>query len=120
MILDERGGPWLLSPEHFDNDPNAQNAVVHIDRQSHVVEYTPPYWYLAHFSRFVRPGAVRTGSVRTGAPATLSAIAFLNVDASRVLELVNTAGSSHPVQVRWQGRQLVTSLPAHSISTLRW
>jgi O-glycosyl hydrolase len=120
MILDESGGPWLVSPEHFDNGPNAQNAVVHIDRRTHAVTYPPLYWYLAHFSRFVRPGAVRTGCVATGAPPTLSAISFLNVDASRVLVLVNRAPGAQPVQVRWMGRQLVTSLPAHSISTLVW
>jgi glucosylceramidase len=120
MILDENGGPWLVSPAHFDNDPNAQNAVLHIDRRTHVVTYTPLYWYLAHFSRFVRPGASRVGIAVTGGPPGLQAIAFENLDGRRVLELVNGRPSALPVHVRWQGRQLATTLAAHSISTLVW
>jgi len=62
MILDEKGGPWLVSKIHGDPEDNAQHPVVIIDRHTHEVTYTGLYYYLAHFSKFVRPGAVRVGT----------------------------------------------------------
>ena len=59
MIMDEKGGPWLVSVAHGDPDPNAQHPVVVINRQTHEVSYTGLYYYLAHFSKFVRPGDLR-------------------------------------------------------------
>ena len=58
-ILDETGGPWAVSPVHGNPDPNIQHPVVIIHKKTHEVTYTGTYWYLAHFSKFVRPGAVR-------------------------------------------------------------
>ncbi len=40
MILDEKGGPWLVSEAHEDPDPNEQQAVVHVDRGTKKVSYT--------------------------------------------------------------------------------
>src|SRR5256885_16584921 len=59
MILDEKGGPWSVSYVHGNPDPNVQHPVVIIDRQTKKVTYTGLYYYLAHFSKFVRPGALR-------------------------------------------------------------
>ena len=64
MILDENGGPWLVSPVHGDPEKNAQHPVVIVDRNKKEVTYTALYYYLAHFSKFVRPGAVRVGTDR--------------------------------------------------------
>jgi glucosylceramidase len=55
MILDEKGGPWLVSPIHGNPDPNVQHPVVIVDRHTKKVTYTGLYYYLAHFSKFVRP-----------------------------------------------------------------
>ena len=63
MILDEKGGPWLVSPIHGNPDPNIQHALVHIDRATKQVTYSGAYYFLAHFSKFVRPGAVRVATV---------------------------------------------------------
>ena len=61
MILDEKGGPWSVSYVHGNPDPNIQHPVVIIDREKMKVMYTGLYYYLTHFSKFVRPGAVRVG-----------------------------------------------------------
>src|SRR5262245_18607536 len=74
MILDEKGGPWLVSPAHEDPNPNVQHPVVIVDRQKRKVTYTGLYFYLAHFSRFVRPGSIRVATL--GAAAGLRCIAF--------------------------------------------
>jgi glucosylceramidase len=59
VILDETGGPWAVSLVHCNPDPNAQHPVVIINKTTHEITYTGLYYYLAHFSKFVRPGAVR-------------------------------------------------------------
>jgi glucosylceramidase len=117
MILDETGGPWLVSPEHEDGDPNSQSAVVHIDRRTHEVTYTPLYYYLSHFSRFVRPGSVRIGDEVAGDGVT--SVAFRRPDGAIVTELVNSGGET-TVRVGWRGLSLGYTLPGRSITTLVW
>lgn len=120
MILNEEGGPWLVSPIHADGDPNAQESVVVIDRDTHEVTYTGLYYYLAHFSKFVRPGATRIDTRVSAAPSGLRAISFQNADGSLVSELVNSASEPVTVQVNWHDRSLSVTLPAVSITTLQW
>ena len=53
MVLDRRGGPnwfenWCVAPVIVDPDQDE-------------VYFTPLYYTLAHFSRYIRPGAVRIG-----------------------------------------------------------
>ena len=53
MVLDRQGGPnwannWCIAP-------------VIVDQAQDEVYFTPLYYTLAHFSRFIRPGATRIG-----------------------------------------------------------
>ncbi len=118
-ILNELGGPWLVSPLHNDAESNPQESMVVIDRAKHTVAYTGLYYYLAHFSKFVRPGATRIETTAS-APQGLRAISFQNADHTLVTELVNSNGDPADVQVDWHSQSLTTTLPALSITTLRW
>lgn len=118
-ILDESGGPWLVSPIHSDPDPNAQDSVVVIDSENHTVTYTGLYYYLAHFSKFVRPGAHRIGTSPSPADG-VRAISFQNEDASLVTELLNSGDAAAEVQLNWHGLSLQLTLPPTSITTLQW
>jgi O-glycosyl hydrolase len=118
MILDQDGGPWLISLEHEDAEVNPQSAMVHINTETHEVVYTPLYYYLSHFSRFIRPGAVRIGTiVQSGQP--VRADSFRNRDGSMVTDLINS-GEATTTTVRWRARSFQVTLPAQSITTLRW
>ena len=118
-ILDRSGGPWLVSPVHGDPEQNAQESVVVVDRDRHTVTYTGLYYYLAHFSKFVRPGATRI-QTNAAVPDGLRAVAFVNGDGSVVAELLNSGGDAADVQLDWRGRSLGLTLPAVSITTLQW
>jgi glucosylceramidase len=118
-ILDEEGGPWLVSPVHGDPDGNAQNSVVVIDKTTHQVTYTGLYYYLAHFSKYVRPGAHRISTSASTADG-VRAISFENPDGTLVTELINSGGSPVEAQVDWHGRSLALTLAPTSISTLTW
>jgi glucosylceramidase len=117
-ILNEQGGPWLNSPVHGDPDPNSQNSVVVIDSNDHTVTYTGLYYYLAHFSKFVRPGARRIAT--TGAAEEVRAVSFQNANGSRVSELINSRADPVEVQLDWHGLSLVLTLPGTSITTVQW
>jgi glucosylceramidase len=118
MILNEKGGPWLVSKIHGDPDPNIQHPVVIIDRATGRVAYTGLYYYLAHFSKFVRPGAVRIAC--SGSADGARCIAFLAPDGNVVTQLLNSRKSDAPVTLRWRERAIALTLPALSISTVIW
>ncbi len=118
-ILNEQGGPWLVSPIHNDARSNPQESIVVIDHTKHTVAYTGLYYHLAHFSKFVRPGAVRVETTAS-APPGLRAISFQNADRTLVTELVNSNGDPADVLVDWHGQSLMVTVPAVSITTLQW
>ena len=118
MILDEKGGPWLVSPIHGNPDPNAQHPVVIVDRHTKKVTYTGLYYYLAHFSKFVRPGAVRIET--TGTQKQIRCVAFRSSDGSLVAQVINRRKSATGVRLDWRNRSLSLSLPAVSITTCTW
>jgi len=118
MILDEKGGPWLVSPIHGNPDPNIQHPVVIINRQTKQVTYTGLYYYLAHFARFVRPGSMRIKS--TGSQTAVRCIAFERPDGNVVAQLINSGRESASTRLVYAGRQLDLTLPAISITTCIW
>jgi glucosylceramidase len=119
MILNENGGPWLVSPVHIDGDYNQQEPMIIINSVDHSVYYTGLYYYLAHFSKFVRPRAVRI-STDGLAVEGVRVISFRNADGTLVSELLNNQSADRDVQLNWRDRSLSLTLPAISITTLTW
>lgn len=117
MILDQDGGPWLTSPIHGDPDPNRQHCVVIVDRNTKEVTYTGLYYYLAHFSKFIRPGAYRINC--TGGSPLLNFAAFQNDDGTIVLNVINN-GEETDCKISWSNKMAVQRLKAHSITTIKW
>jgi glucosylceramidase len=118
MILDEKGGPWAISPVHGNPDPNVQHPVVIINRQTKQVTYTGLYYYLAHFSKFVRPGAVRIET--SGNVKGVRCVAFKTPAGGMVAQLINSRKADTEVGLEAGGRSLQVALPAISITTLQW
>jgi glucosylceramidase len=118
MILDEKGGPWAISPVHGNPDPNVQHPVVIINRQTKQVTYTGLYYYLAHFSKFVRPGAVRIET--SGNVKGVRCVAFKTPAGGMVAQLVNSRKADTEVGLEAGGRSLQVALPAIAITTLQW
>jgi O-glycosyl hydrolase len=118
MVLDQNGGPWLVSPIHGNPDPNVQHPLVVINRNSKQVSYTAAYYYLAHFSKFVRPGAVRVATV--GTESGVRCVAFRTPEGGLVAQFLNSRKEPAKVSVEARGRALALTLPALSISTALW
>lgn len=115
MVLDQTGGP-------FSNLSDAQEPLVIVDTSgaNATVSYMPKYYHLAHFSKFVRPGAYRIGTTGGANGDGLSSVAFKNPDGSEVLEVVNTSGSSRAITVGEQGNAFTQTVAAHSTNTFTW
>ena len=117
-ILDETGGPWAVSPVHGNPDPNAQHPVVIINKTTHEITYTGTYWYLAHFSKFVRPGAVRVET--TGKAKGVRVMTFRTDEGGHVAQVLNSLKESTEVNLESKGKMLHLTLPARSITTAAW
>jgi len=108
ILLDERGGPNHVGNFCF--------APVHADTRTGELTFTPSFWYLGHFSKFIRPGAHRVEAATSR--STLAATSFTNPDGSLATVVMNA--TDQPVTYRFfVGRnEASVAIPAHAIQTL--
>jgi glucosylceramidase len=74
------------------------------------------YYYLGHFSKFIRPGARRIISSSTD--DDLLTTAFLNQDGTMAVIVMNCSDTEQPFYLSLGGKAAQTSSPPHSIITL--
>ncbi|HEX4849694.1 MAG TPA: glycoside hydrolase family 30 protein [Puia sp.] len=117
VILDEQGGPWMISEIHGDPDSNYEHPIIIIDRKTKKVTYTGLYFYLSHFSKFIKPGSYRIES--SGNANKLNYAAFQNPNGQIVLNVINN-GEQESYKIQWGNKMLIQTLKAHSITTLIW
>ncbi len=79
ILLDETGGPNYVGNLCF--------APVHADTQTGELIYTPSYYYIGHFSKFINPGALRVST--TSSRSTLESTSFQNSDGQIVTVVMN-------------------------------
>jgi len=75
------------------------------------------YYFIAHASKFVRPGSVRIGS---NEPDGLSNVAFERPDGGLVLLVFNPADNPVSFVIATDGGQAMTELPPNSAGTYVW
>lgn len=108
VLLDEQGGPNHVG--------NFCYAPIHANTKTGELTYTNAYYYIGHFSKFIRPGAKRIGVAPT--KGNLIATAFKNKDGKTVVVVMNQTAKKSPYYLWIQGKAAkVMSLP-HSIQTL--
>ncbi len=110
VLLDEQGGPNHVG--------NFCLAPVHGDTRTGVLTFAPSYYYIGHFSRFIRPGARRV--IATSNDDALLCTAFVHPDGAVVTIVLNRGEKDMDFGVWVDGRIARTKSPAHSIVTLRW
>ncbi|MBC3767168.1 glycoside hydrolase family 30 protein [Neptunicella marina] len=108
ILLDQHGGPNHVGNFCF--------SPIHGDTSSGELIYTPTYYYIGHFSKFVRPGAKRVST--SSSRSTLLSTSFINPDNSRVSVVMNK--TDKPVEYNFfVNRQEVTlTIPARAMQTL--
>ena len=119
MILDQNGGPWVVSPEHDDPDQNVQQPLIVVNTQTDTWQPTGAYYAMAHTGNFVPAGrATRMEATRgAGAPANLLSIAWLMQDSIAVV-LMNDAAEERTVQLAFRGHVATVTVTPISFTTL--
>ncbi len=108
ILLDETGGPNHVGNFCF--------APIHADTRTGKLIYTNAYYYIGHFSKFIRPGAKRIGA--SSSRAQLQTTAFANTDGSIVVIVMNTTDQKLPYHLWLKGNGAATESLPHSISTI--
>jgi len=108
MVLDKQGGPnwannWCLAP-------------VIVDPESDEVYFTPLYYTMAHFSRFIRPGAIRIG--HSHEDEEVLATATQNPDGSIAVVVLNQSEDSRELQISLNGKMGNLSIQGKALQTI--
>jgi glucosylceramidase len=108
VLLDEKGGPNHVGNFCF--------APIHGDTKTGALHYMNSFYYIGHFSKFVRPGARRIISSSTR--DQLLTTAFRNEDGKIAVIVMNPSDGDEPFYLWMDGKAAQTSSLAHSIITL--
>ncbi len=111
VLLDQNGGP--------NHVRNFCAAPVHADTTTGELTYTPSYYYLGHFSKFIRPGYERIAcsSTSDGVLATAYITPKGASESKIVVVTLNKGDAEHIVRIAIEDREIVSIMPPHSIAT---
>ncbi|HUI08286.1 MAG TPA: glycoside hydrolase family 30 protein [Verrucomicrobiae bacterium] len=107
MVLDETGGPNHVG--------NFCSAPIIADTKKDELLFQSSYYYIGHFSRFIRPGAQRV--LCSTNRDDVEAAAFDNPDGTLAVIVLNRTDVGHKFTLNLNGRSADSTIPSHSIST---
>lgn len=121
IVLDEEYGPALL-----DEDGNSVNTIgigmLEWNRQEQKVAYLEDFYALAHFSKFVRPGAVRLESTdtREDFKGLVANVVYRNENGTMTAVLCNQNTAENTFKLVVGDKVIEYTLPAMSAATITW
>jgi glucosylceramidase len=107
LLLDDAGGPNHVG--------NFCSAPIMASPSTGEILYQSSYYYIGHFSRFIKRGARRIICAATR--DEVETIAFQNPDQSIVVVVLNRTETSLPLVLRHAGLAVTGTCPARSITT---
>ncbi|WP_242688448.1 glycoside hydrolase family 30 protein [Bacillus sp. Cs-700] len=108
IVLNEEGGPNHVG--------NYCDAPVIVDTKTGEVHYNSSFYYIGHFSKYVKPGAVRISCTASNNDIQLTA--FQNPSGEIVVILMNENDEEHAVNLEHEEQNVAVQMPGHSISTI--
>jgi len=108
IVLDETGGPNHVS--------NFCLAPVIGDTRTGEVHYMNSFYYMGHFSKFIRAGAKRI--ICASNHDDLLATAFINPDGKIAVVIMNATDRDMMYKIWIEGKGMQTMLPGHAITTV--
>lgn len=108
MVLDKQGGPnwfknWCIAP-------------VIVDTATDEVYFTPLYYTMAHFSKFIRPGAVKIGCTINSNEVLATAVK--NPDESIALVLFNPTEKIKSIAIQLGNKTTNITISAQALQTV--
>lgn len=108
MVLDTNGGPnwfknWCIAP-------------VIVDVQKDEVYFTPLYYTMAHFSKFMRPGGVKIGCDINNKEIKVTAVE--NPDKSIAVVIFNPTDKAFSIDLKIKNKITIISINAKALQTV--
>ena len=108
MLLDKQGGPnwfknWCVAP-------------IIVDPEKDEVYFTPLYYTMAHFSKFIRPQAVKIECEIDN--KELMATAVSNPDGNVVLVVFNPTAKKHTLEIQLNDKKNIISIDSKALQTI--
>jgi glucosylceramidase len=108
ILLDHNGGPNHVGNYCF--------SPIHADTRSGELIYTPTYYYIGHFSKFVQPDAQRVST--SSSRSVLLATSFINIDNKMATIVMNQTDNKIDYHFFVGKQQTTLSIPARAMQTL--
>ncbi len=108
ILLDENGGPNHVGNFCF--------APIHADTKTGELIYTPSYYYIGHFSKFIVPYARRIST--SSSISFLQSTTFQNPDGSMVTVVMNDTDDAMDYSLYVDLQTIQTTIPARAIQTI--
>ncbi len=108
ILLDERGGPNHVGNFCF--------APIHADTRTGKLIYTNSYYYIGHFSKFIRPGARRI--LASPSRSMLLTTGFVNDDGTVAVVVMNPTSKGGDYNLVVGSASVQISSRPHSIQTV--
>lgn len=107
LVLDQGGGPNHVG--------NFCEAPIMLDGKGGLV-FNPSYWHIAHFSKYIRPGAKRLFCA--GGATHVHQVAYRNPDGTVVIVALNDGDRDFDTNIDVDGQVFGITLEKHSIVTV--
>lgn len=108
IVLNEQGGPNHVG--------NYCDAPIIANTETDEVVFESSFYYIGHFSKYIRPGARRIACSKY--TDKLETIAFLNTDGTIAVVVMNRTDAALLYVLRYKDQLAETEIPAHAIQTL--
>ena len=108
ILLDQTGGPNHVGNFCF--------APIHADTTQGELIYTPSYYYIGHFSKFIQPGAKRVSSVPSR--DALLSTSFLNPDGQLATIIMNQTDTLVTYKLYVGDHAIEEKIAGHAIETV--
>ncbi len=121
LLLDQNGGPYHNRTEKtdetlFEDRQVGCYAPILYDTENNKLTVTPIYYYIGHFSKYIRRGAIRVATTKHS--RELFTCAFVNPDGQKVCVIVNTSNEQKYAILRYNDGCTGNIMKPHSIITL--
>ena len=124
LMLDSNGGPYhhrfrpgtdAINYDYTEMGAGCYSPIMFNEKKK-TFECTPVYYYIGHFSKYIKRGAKRIATTKY--TSDLFATAFINPDGERVAVIMNPSDEGKDAVIRNNGECNKITLKPHSIVTV--
>ena len=108
ILLDQNGGPNHVGNFCF--------APIHADVTKDELIFTPSYYYIGHFSKFIEKNARRVSTASSR--SDISATSFENPNGKLVTIVMNATEKAVIYNMCIRNKKITTTIPKHGIQTI--